>query len=289
MQARRNVVDRRLRIPGVLIGWVLGALLLAFFILPLVALVASVPFSRIAMAATDPGVATALSFTLLASAIALAATLITGVPLGYLLARRRPVGAPVLESIVTVPVVVPHLAAGMALLFLLSPTAPLGRWAIAAGFPVFDTIWGTVLVMVYVSAPYAVLSSEVAFRSVDERLLEAAGALGASPSQVWWSVTLPLATRGVVSGALLSWARSVSEIGGFLILSATVYPAGLYSGPVTSPISVYLYNVYLIGNIPGAASVAALLVLVAAGLFIGVRVAERRWGLVALPPVAGGR
>lgn len=258
---------------------VLSASLLALFLLPLYALFRYAGADQIAAAASSPGARAALDFTLLASGLALAITLLLGVPLGYLLARRSFAGKSVVESVVALPVMVPHLVAGLALLLLFDPAEPVGGIAVRLGFPVFDTVWGVVLVMVYVSAPYTVLASDLAFRSVDPRVTEAARCLGASPSAAFSTVTLPLAARGIVAGGLLSWARSVSEIGGFLILAYTVYPAGPYAGPATSAVSVYIYNLYQVGDLPGAVGTSALFVLVAFVLFVVVRVLERfgRW------------
>jgi ABC-type sulfate transport system permease component len=254
---------------------VLSASLLALLVLPLVALFSFVPLSEVAAAAQDRGLQTSLAFTLLASGIALGIVLALGVPLGYLLARRAFPGRAVVESVVTLPTVLPHLVAGLALFLLFAPDTPLGRFVGAAGFPVFDSIWGVVLVMVYVSAAYTVLASQVAFEGLDRDVLEAARSLGASPSEVFASVSLPLALRGVLAGALLSWARSVSEIGGFLILAYAVYPAAPYSGPVTSPLSVYVYNLYQVGDLTGSVAASAFLVLVAFAIFLAVRLAAR--------------
>lgn len=268
---RAGKADRVLRALAVASS---GSLLL-LLVLPLVAVLTYAPLGRLLQAASDPGVEAALGFTLLASGIALGISLLTGVPLGYLLARRRFRGKSVLEAVVVLPIVLPHLVAGLALLFLFAPTSPVGALAIRAGFPVFGTIWGAVLVMVYVGVSYTVLASQVAFRAVDGELLEVSRSLGATPRDAFATVTLPLALRGIASGAVLSWARSVSEIGGFLIIAYTVYPSPPYAGPVTSPISVYVYNLYQIGDLPGAAAVASLLVLIAFALFLAVRLVER--------------
>jgi molybdate/tungstate transport system permease protein len=160
-------------------------------------------------------------------------------------------------------------------LFLFSPRTPVGRLFQWAGVPVFGSFVGVVLVMTYVSASYTVLASQLAFRSVDARLIESARCLGASPQEAFATLTFPLALRGIVAGALLTWARSVSEIGGFLILAYTVYPGPGYAGPVTTPVSVYVYNLYQLGDLSGTAAVASLFVLVAFGLFLAVRWLER--------------
>lgn len=250
--------------------------LLALLLLPLAALLASVSPSAIGAAALAPGMRAALAFTLLASALSLGAIAVLGLPLGYLLARRPFRGRTLVESAVTLPIVLPHLVGGLALLLLFAPSAPLGALAIRAGLPIVQTIWGTVLVMIFVSAPYAVLASESAFRAVDARLIETARSLGASPASAFATVTAPVAARGISAGLLLAWARSVSEIGGFLILANVVYPSSGYAGPVTSPVSVYVFSLYQIGDLPGAAAAASVLVLVAFALFVAARLAARR-------------
>lgn len=253
-----------------------GSLVL-LLVLPLAALLASASAGGVLRAAGDPAVLASLGFTLFASALALLISLVLGVPLGYVLARRRFRGKSVIESLVTLPIVLPHLIAGLALLLLFAPGSPVGAFAAAAGIPVFDTIWGVVFVMVYVSASYTVLASQAAFHAVGEDLVEVSRSLGATPRAAFATVTLPIALRGITAGAVLSWARSVSEIGGFLILAYTVYPVAPYAGPVTAPVSVYVYNLYQIGDLPGATAVASLLVLVAFVLFLAARLGERRW------------
>jgi len=273
---------------GSLVALALSVSLLALFVLPIVALVTTAPLNAFARAFADPQARLSVAFTLYASAVALAISLLLGVPLGYLLARRSFLGKSVVESVVGLPVVVPHLVAGLALLFLFSPRTPVGslfRWA---GVPVFGTFLGVVLVMTYVSASYTVLASTLAFRAVDGRLLESARCLGATAPTAFATVTFPLALRGIVAGALLTWARSVSEIGAFLILAYTVYPGPGYDGPVTSPISVYVYNLYQIGDLGETAAVASLFVLVAFAIFLTVRWVERA-GILPWGPAELGR
>ena len=209
---------------------VLAGSLLLLFILPIVALFSYAPFGDLIEASQSAGVRAAIWLTFLASGISVLAAVLFAIPLGYLLARRAFRGRTIVESLVALPVVVPHLLVGLGLFFLILPGTPLYRFTQSIGFPVYDTIWGVVLVMVFVSAPYTVLASELSFRAVDERVLEAARSLGAGGASAFLTVSLPLALRGIVAGLLLSWARAVSEIGGLLVLAYAVYPAGPYNG-----------------------------------------------------------
>jgi molybdate/tungstate transport system permease protein len=254
---------------------VLSASLIGLFILPIVALFLYAGYGQIANAAGNAGFLNALYFTLLASGIAVAFGILLGVPLGYVLARYRFPGRSIVESIVLIPVMIPHLIVGIALLVLFAPTNPFGAWVAGLGIPIFDAIWGVVLVMVYVGASYVVLTSELAFRTVDGEAIEAARSLGASPTEAFATVTLPQAFRGIVTGSLLMWARGVSEIGGFLILAYAIYPSFPYGGPVTNTASVYIYNLYSTAGVQAAAGASALLVLVALAVFVAVRVLDR--------------
>jgi len=257
------------------IAGVLSASLIGLFVLPIVALFAYAGAGGLLTAARSPGFALSLEFTLLASGMAVGVGLVTGVPLGYVLARYRFPGRDAVRSIVLVPVVVPHLIVGIALLLLFEPTSLLGRLTAALGIPIFDAIGGVVLVMVYVGASYVVLTSEMAFRSVEPGALEAARSLGATPTEAFVTLTLPSAARGIATGALLMWARGVSEVGGFLILAYAITPSPPWSGPVTNTASVYIYNLYAIDGLPGATGAAALLVLVALAIFLAIRLIDR--------------
>ena len=260
---------------GPTIAAVLSASLLALFVLPIVALFLYVGWGGLVAAGGDSGFVLAIEFTLLASAIAVAVGLLTGVPLGYVLARYRFRGRTIVESIVLLPVVIPHLVVGIALLLLFAPNAPLGRLTASLGIPIFDAIWGVVLVMVYVGASYVVLSSQLAFRAVDPEVVESARSLGATPGEAFATVTLPHSARGIATGALLMWARAVSEIGGFLILAYAIAPSPPWFGPVTNTASVYIFNLYSISGLPGAAAASCLLVLVALAIFVAVRLLDR--------------
>jgi len=253
----------------------LSASLLLLLLLPIVALFTYAPFSRIVAAAENGYVREAIGVTLYASGIAVLGVALLAIPLGYLLARRRFFGRSVVESVVALPVAVPHLMVGLGLFLLVLPGSPIYRFTNAIGFPVYYTVGGVVLVMAVVSAPYTVLASQLSFEAVDARVLETARSLGAGPATVFITVTLPVALRGIVAGLVLTWARAVSEVGGILILAYTIYPGGLYNGPVTNTVSVYIYDLFQAGNLADAAAVSSVFLLIAFVLFLAVRIGER--------------
>jgi len=253
----------------------LSGSLLLLLLLPIYALLTYAPLSRILAAAQNAYVREAIWLTLYASGLAVLVTALLAVPLGYLLARRRFPGRSIVEALVALPVAVPHLMVGLGLFFLVLPGSPLYQFTNAIGLPVYDSIWGVVLVMAVVSAPYTVLASQLSFQAVDDRVLEAARSLGAGGGTAFITVTMPIAFRGILAGLLLTWARAVSEVGGILILAYTIYPGGLYNGPVTNTISVYIYDLFQAGDLVDAAAVSSVFLLLAFVLFLGVRLAER--------------
>jgi ABC-type sulfate transport system permease component len=254
---------------------VLSASLLLLFLLPIIALFTYAPVSRTFSELSNAQVREALWFTFYASGIAVLGAVLFAIPLGYVLARRRFIGRSVVESLVALPVVVPHLLVGLGLFFLVIPGTPLYHLTQALGIPILNSIGGVVLVMVFVSAPYTVLASELSFRAVDGRVIEASRSLGAGAATAFLTVTFPLALRGIVAGLLLTWARAVSEIGGLLIIASFVYPGGLYSGPVTTTVSIFVYNLFGQGDLKDAAAVSSLFLIFAFAIFLLVRLGER--------------
>lgn len=196
-----------------------GALLLLFILLPLAAALFSTTPKALAQAIGDPELGQSLVLTFSASAIATGLTLLGGLPLAYLLARNRFRGKRVVESLVDLPVVIPHTAAGIALLLVFGSQGVIGKALTPLGIDFIDSLWGIVAAMAFVSLPYLVSLSREAFAAVDPALEQAALVDGASAWQTFTRVTLPIAWRGVVSGILMMWARGISEFGAVVILA----------------------------------------------------------------------
>jgi molybdate/tungstate transport system permease protein len=261
--------------PWIVLQLALSASLLLLFALPILVLFSYAGPAQIFDQFHDLATDAAIELTLLASGVAVLAAIVFAIPVGYLLARHRFRGQSVVEAAVALPVAVPHLLVGLGLFLLLLPGSILYRFTNEIGFPIYDTIWGVVLVMVFVSAPYTILASQLAFRSVDPRVLESARSLGAGPATAFLTVSFPIALRGIVAGLLLTWARAVSEIGGILIIAYTIYPAGIWEGPPTNTVSVLVYDLFGNGDLRGAAAVSCVFLLIAFAIFLVVRVGER--------------
>ncbi len=124
-----------------------------------------------------------------------------------------------MEALVNLPIVIPHTAAGVALLLVFGRRGLLGQWLAPLGITFTDNLAGIVVGMLFVSLPFLVNMSREAFALVDEELERVALIDGASAWQAFWHVTLPLAWRGVLGGAVMMWARGISEFGAVVILA----------------------------------------------------------------------
>lgn len=180
-------------------------------------------------------------FTLGVSTLATALILPPGLLLAWLLARRRFPGKSILETVATLPLVLPPVATGLLLLQLLGRRGPLGPLLERLGLEVVFTWRGVVVAMAVMSFPLLVRGARTAFEEVDPRLEQVARTLGAGAARVFFTVTLPLAARGILGGTLLAFARSIGEFG------ATIVLAGNIPGR-TSTLSLAIYQLIQLGK-----------------------------------------
>lgn len=197
----------------------LGGAIFLFIALPLISILLQSTPKNLLMAFTDLEVMHSIGLSFLSAAIATCLGLCGGVPLAYLLARKSFPGRGIIEAIINLPLVVPHTAAGIALLLVFGRRGLLGSWLEPLGIVFIDNIAGIVVAMLFVSLPFLVNSSRDAFKMVDCSLEKAAMVDGAGMWRTFWFVTLPLSWRGVLSGMLMMWARGISEFGAVVILS----------------------------------------------------------------------
>jgi molybdate transport system permease protein len=255
-------------IPGLL--WIPAGIALAFLVLPLVALVVQVPWGQFGQVIVSSGVGQALALSLGAGAAATGLSVVLGVPLAWVLARSVEWNRPVrrlLRAFVTVPLVLPPVVGGIALVLLLGRTGLIGTFLRAwFGIQIPFTTPAVIISETFVAMPFLVLSVEGALRGADRRLEDAAETLGASRWMIFRRITLPLIAPGVAAGAVLSFARALGEFG------ATITFAGNFPGVTrTMPIAAYL----ALETDPGSAYVIAVILLAVA---IGVLFALRdRW------------
>jgi molybdate transport system permease protein len=225
---RRRSVPVPLAVPA--------AAAVVFLLVPLIGLLVRAPWRAMGRLLADPNVVSALRLSLLCATAATGVSLLLGVPLAWVLARVRRRGVSLLRSLVILPLVLPPVVGGVALLLAFGRAGIVGRqlddWF---GVTLPFTTPGVIVAETFVAMPFLVLSVEGALRSSDLGLEEAAATLGASRWTVFRRVTLPLVTPSLISGAVLCWARALGEFG------ATITFAGNFPGRTqTMPLAVYL-------------------------------------------------
>jgi len=249
-----------------------GALLLAaagalLVVLPLLGLLVRAPWGDLWSELTSSEVLVSLRLSLLCSLSATVVAVLLGLPLAWVQARAEFPGRALLRGLTLLPIVLPPVVGGVALLAAFGRRGLVGQWLDSAfGIRLPFSAAGAALAETFVAMPFFVLTVEGALRSVDRRLEDAARTLGAGVWRVFWSVTLPLVRPSLLAGAVLCWARALGEFG------ATITFAGNFPGRTqTLPLAVYV----LLESRPEA-GIAVSLVLVAVSLAVLV-VLRDRW------------
>ncbi|MFF5294171.1 ABC transporter permease [Paractinoplanes globisporus] len=253
---------QRLKVPPALaIPAIAG---LAFLTLPLFGLLYRAPWSSLPSRLREPGILAALRLSLETASLATVVCLLLGVPLAWLLARVEFPGRRFVRALVTVPLVLPPVVGGVALLLVFGRRGLVGEWLDSAfGITLPFTTAGVVVAEAFVAMPFLVISVEGALRGADSRYEEAAATLGASRWTAFRRVTLPLIAPGVAAGAVLCWARALGEFG------ATITFAGNFPGRTqTMPLAVYLA---LEQDLDAAIVLSLLLLVVSVGILAALR------------------
>jgi molybdate transport system permease protein len=247
--------------------FVLAGCAAALFVVPLVGLAWRAPWSSAWSLLTNHDALTALRLSLVTSLAATAVAVVLGVPLAWVQARVDYPGRRLVRALTTLPMVLPPVVGGIALLLALGRRGVVGQYLDHAGVHLPFHVPGAVLAETFVAMPFFVLTVEAALRSVDPRFEDAARSLGAGRWSVFARVTMPLVRPSLVTGAVLCWARALGEFG------ATITFAGNLAGHTqTLPLFVY---VKLEGANPDAAIVLSLLLLAVSLAVLGAL--RERW------------
>ena len=214
----------------------LAVLAAALFLLPLVGLLVRFPWAEAVGALTSPEILTAAGLSLVTSLSATALSILLGVPLAMVYARAQFPGLRVVRALTTLPMVLPPVVGGVALLVAFGRRGIVGQFLDSSfGIRIPFTTTAAVLAATFVAMPFLVLTVEAGLRSMDRRYEEAARSLGAGRWMVFRRVTLPLVAPSLYAGAVLCWARALGEFG------ATITFAGNVPGSTqTLPLAVYL-------------------------------------------------
>ncbi|AWH92777.1 ABC transporter permease [Dietzia lutea] len=250
--------------------WLLVAAAVAVLLaaLPLAGMAVRVPWTRVPELLTSEAARDAAWLSLRTCAISTGLCILLGTPLAVLLSRSRGPLAAVARTITALPMVLPPVVAGLALLITFGRTGVVGRHLSVLGVEVGFTTAAVVIAQTFVAMPFLVVALEGALRSVDARLERTAASLGASPSRVLATVTLPLVLPALVAGATMSFARALGEFG------ATLTFAGSLQGTTrTLPLEIYLSRE---ADTETALALAVLLIAVAAVLMVISALVARR-------------
>jgi molybdate transport system permease protein len=262
---RRSLRARLPRGPGGPVSLVvLGCLGALLFVLPLAGLLLEVPWATAMNHLASPIVLDALSLSLLCSVLATIVCLVFGIPLAWIQVRMSFPGRSLLRIVTTLPVVLPPVVGGVALLLVFGRKGLIGEPLYElTGIQLPFTMAGTVMAEAFVAMPFLVLTIAGALQSMDHRLEDAARTLAASRWTVFWRVTLPSIRPSLLAGTVLCWARALGEFG------ATITFAGNFPGKTqTLPLAVY---VALETDLDAAITLSVLLLVISLTILISLR------------------
>lgn len=247
---------------------VLAGLAVVFFLIPLVGLLAEVPWGDLGSVLGQAVVVEALWLSLVASVAAALISLVLGVPLAWVLARVEFRGRSIVRALILLPLVLPPVVGGAALLFSLGRTGLLGGPLYElTGLVLPFSMWGVVIAVTFVAMPFMVITVQGALHNLDPRFEGAAASLGASRWTVLRRVTLPMIRPSLAAGLVLTWARALGEFG------ATITFAGSLPGRTqTLPLAVFVAL-----ETDREAAVAMSLVMVAISFAVLLVLRDRWW------------
>jgi len=239
----------------------LSILLLLFLIVPVFRILASLPLDQYLQSLKDSSVVSSILLSLKMSMYATILVVLTGVPLAYILARVDFPLKGVVEGLIDIPVMIPHVAAGIALLMVFEANGVFGEFFKSIGITFLDTEYGILIAMMFVSAPFLINSAKEGFKKVDERLEFVSRSLGVGPLETFFKVTLPLARKDIINGALMMWGRGIGEFGAVVIIAYH---------PMTAPVTIYdRFNSF---GLNYALPITALMILISILIFVVIRV-----------------
>ena len=245
--------------------WLLGICLFCSLFGPILFFLVTLPWSQVPADLSDPTAVSALETSVISASLATLFIGLTGIPLGYVLARYTFPGKALVSLIVYLPLIFPPVVSGIILLLLYGPYGLIGGPLANAGWEVDDSLAGIILAQIFVSAPFLIVAARVAFEAIDPNLEQVGMTLGQSRLSLFWRISLPLAWRGILAGLILTWVRALGEFGATIVLAYH---------PYTLPVYVY---VQLSGSGVGSALPLALLSLGVSIMVIGpIVLIERR-------------
>ncbi len=237
-----------------------GGCILLFIVAPLLGMFLNCSGADFMSAANDSKVQSSILMTLLVSMAGTLFFAILAIPFAYLLARKEFPFKRFITGIIDLPIIIPHTAAGIALLGVLARGSFAGNIAEKCGFSLINSYGGIAIAMAFVSVPFLINGARDGFLAVPEKLEKTALTLGASPSRVFFTISLPLAWKSVLSGLIMMWARGLSEFGAVIVIAYY---------PMITPILIWdRFNTH---GLKYSRPVAALFIFICLMIFIILR------------------
>ncbi len=242
-----------------------GGVMLLFIIAPLLGMFFQSSIPQLQSTLSDSEVTQSIYITIIASMGATLALGFFAIPLAYLVSRSRSRWKSLINGVLDLPIVIPHSAAGIALLGVLSKNGIIGKPLSAIGIDFVSTTLGISIAMAFVSVPYLYNAARIGFENVPERLEKAAYTLGASPKRTFFSIALPMAWRSLLSGFVMMFARGMSEFGAVIIVAYH---------PMTTP--VLIFERFSAFGLKYAQPVAVVFITICLLLFVAIRLLNKR-------------
>ncbi|MDW5561822.1 MAG: ABC transporter permease [Methanomassiliicoccus sp.] len=241
---------------------------IAFISIPIASLFLRIDLQDFLASLSDPAVIDALWLSLLTATASTAIVLAFGTPIAYLNAHNNYWGRAIVDTITDIPAVLPPAVAGLALLMAFGRRGVLGQYFHLFGIDIAFTTTAVVLAQVFVASPFYIRQARISFQSVDSQFEDAARTMGSSRLRTFSRISLPLASAGLLSGAIMAWARALGEFG------ATIMFAGNMPGKTqTMPLAIYTS---LEGDLTPALSISIILVAISFGVILAVKFLGRR-------------
>lgn len=244
-----------------------GAIIMAFIVIPLAEVITQPSWKDLADTLKDRDVIRSIWLSVYTSAIAAGISLVLGTPFAYLLARREFFGKKLIESMVDLPIMIPHPVVGIAILSVAGQNHWLGSIMQEIGIRVMGSVTGIVAVMTFVGMPFYVNAVKNGFQSIPQRLEHVSRSLGASMTGTFFRITLPLAWRSILVGMIMCCARAISEFGAVVIIAYH---------PMVAPVMIYeRFEAY---GLKYSQPMAVWLIVVCLFLFLMLRLVSVRKG-----------
>jgi len=213
--------------------WVMissGIVIMAFILLPMIQLMTAPSFSMLGKTIKDADVLRAIWLSVYTSGLAALIAFVLGTPLAYLLSRAKFRGKGIIESVIDLPIVIPHPVVGIAILSIAGRNHWVGRVLAELGIRIMGSVTGIVTVLTFVGLPFYINAAREGFESVPPRLERVSRSLGASMVSTFFRITFPLAGRSILAGGVMCLARAVSEFGAVVIIAYH---------PMIAPVMIY--------------------------------------------------